>query len=243
MESDVTQSAAFYKTWAWAEANKNLLVIAAAGILVVGCGIGLYVWQHNEKESSASQALSHVATQTSLTGHTAPPEAFLKVASQYPNTAGGERALLMGAGQLFVEGKYAEAQEQFQKFLNEHRSSDLAGQAALGVATSLEAQGKTADAIKAYKDITEHRASDPITPRARLALGRLYEAQGELTQARDAYQQLARAEFGGIGQEANLHLQQLLLKNPALAQPPVTATNNSLVAPASVTNAPALNSK
>lgn len=242
MESDVTQTAAFYKTWAWAEANKNLLVMAAAGILVVGCGIGLYVWQQHEKEASASQALSRVATQTSLTGRTASPEAFLKVASQYPGTAGGERALLMAAGQLFVEGKYAEAQTQFQKFVNEHRDSELASEAALGVAAALESQGKTADAIKAYKDITEHRPNAAVTPRARLALGRLYEAQGELTQARDAYQQLARAEFGGIGQEANLHLQQLLLKNPALAQPPVVATN-SLVAPAAATNAPVSNSK
>ncbi len=219
MESDVTQSATFYKTWAWAEAHRKHLLLGAAGVLVVGIGVGFVLWQQDEKQTEASQALSKVANQIALTGKPAEPEMFAKVASEYANTGGGERALLHAGTRFFSEGKYSDAQAQFQKFLGEYPGSDFSGQAALGVAASLEAQGKIAEAIKAYKDIGERRSSEIVAPQARLSLGRLYEAQGNLTQARDTYEQLARAEYGSIGQEAGMHLQELLAKNPALAQP------------------------
>ncbi|MBC8094649.1 MAG: tetratricopeptide repeat protein [Akkermansiaceae bacterium] len=238
MESDVTQSAVLFKTWAWAEAHKKHLLLGAAGVLVAGIVAGFYLYQQEQKQTAASQALSKIASQSSLTGKAAEPEAFLKVASEYANTGGGERALLVAGARFFAEGKYSDAQAQFQKFLGQYAGSDFAGQAALGVAASLEAQGKTDEAVKAYKDISERRSNDLVAPQARLALGRIYESQGKWNEARDTYQQLARAEFGSIGQEAGMNLQSLMLKHPELVQAPAPAP-----APVASSNAPVLNLK
>ena len=57
--------------------------------------------------------------------------------------------------------KYADAQTQFQKFLDAHPDSFFAAQAALGVAASLDAQGKTDLAAGAYQRVISI-ASDPM---------------------------------------------------------------------------------
>jgi predicted negative regulator of RcsB-dependent stress response len=234
MESDVTQSAAFYKTWAWVETHKKQLMIGAAGVLVVGLGVGFYIYQQNEKQAAASMALSRVASQSSTTGQAAAPEAFQKIAAEYPGTGGGERASLVAGVRLFDLAKYSEAATQFQKFLSEYPNSDFTGQALLGIAASLEAQGKTAEALKAYKDVTERRPSDSVVPQAKLAIARLNEASGNLAQARDTYEQIARPEFGSIGQVAAAAFEALVAKHPELAQK--AGSTNALVSPAPVIN-------
>jgi predicted negative regulator of RcsB-dependent stress response len=229
MESDVTQSAAFYKAWAWAETHKKHLLIGAVGILVAGLVAGFYVWQEEQKQITASEALSKVAVQTSTAGQPAAAEAYQKVAVDFAGTRAAERALLLAGARFFAEGKYSESEAQFQRFLSEYRASEFSGQAALGVAASLEAQGKTEEAIKAYRDISERRSNESVMSQAKLSLGRLYEAQGSLAQARDTYEQLARSDFSAIGQQAGMHLQSLLSRNPELSEPVSVPTNAPVI--------------
>src|SRR5438045_1441691 len=60
MESDVTQSALFYKLWAWAETHKKQVLGGAIAVVVVGLAAGLYLWWEDAKESEANAALSNV---------------------------------------------------------------------------------------------------------------------------------------------------------------------------------------
>ena len=69
-------------------------------------------------------------------------DAYLKIAGEYPGTLGGRRAWLQGAAALFAAGRFADAQAQFQKFLDAHPDGDFSASAALGVAASLEGTGK-----------------------------------------------------------------------------------------------------
>jgi TolA-binding protein len=225
MESDVTQSAAFYKTWAWVDAHRKQVLLGVGAVLIVGCGAGVFIWAQKQKQITASEALSRITIQNSVTGKPAAPEAYRKIADDYAGTSAGERALLMAGSRFFNDGKYAEAQAQFQEFLSRYQSSEFIGQALIGVAAALEAQGKTPEAIKAYKDIVDRHSTSSVMPQARLALGRLYEGQGNLTQAREVYQQLARPDYGSIGQEAAMRLQTLLTQNPALTQPAAPSNN------------------
>ena len=227
MESDVTQSAIFYKSWAWAEAHKKQLLLGTVSVLVVGFAAGFFIWREGEKEVSASQALTKIAVQSTAAGQAAAPEAYVKIASEYPKTAAAARALLVAGARYFADAKYPEAQAQFQRFLSEYPSSDFSGQAVLGIAACLEAQGKTPEAIKAYKDIAERRSSDAVAPQARLSLGRLYVAQGNLSQAKETYEQLARSDSGEMSREAGMLLQELLTKNPSLVQPAPAPANAS----------------
>ena len=82
---------------------------------------------------------------------------FANVANQYRGTGAAERAGLLGAGALFTEGKYTEAQTEFNKFLSGYPDSSWAGEAAYGVAASLEALNKRDEALTAYQNVTVNR--------------------------------------------------------------------------------------
>jgi predicted negative regulator of RcsB-dependent stress response len=224
MESDVTQSAWFYRSWAWLETHKKQVAWTVGAVLVLGAVAGFVSWRHNEEQVNASEELSRVIA-GARPGQPPAAEAYLKVAADHPDTAAAARALLLGAARLFTDGKFAESQARFEAFLREYGTSHLAGQAHFGVAASLDAQGKTNEAIAAYKQIAERRANEVVGPQARLALGRLYDGQGNLKLARETYEQLARSDFGSIGQEAAMHLEELLRLHPELAAPDAVPTN------------------
>ena len=224
MESDVTQSAWFYKSWAWFETHKKQVAWIVAALLLFGFIAGFMSWRNNEKQVSASEELSLVIA-SAAPGQPPTAEAYLKVAADHPDTAAAARALMLGASRLFVEGKFSEAQAQFETYLRLYGGTDLAGQAHLGVAASLEALGRTNEALAAYKQVAERRANEVVGPQARLALGRLYNMQGNPKLARDTFQQLARSDFGAVGQEAAMYLDEILRQNPELALPVAAPAN------------------
>lgn len=219
MESDVTQSALIYKIWAWFEVHKKQVFLGCIAALLLAMIIGFVIWRQKEKQVNASEALSILIAQGSTQGEPASPEAFVKVAEDHPHTGAAARALLIAGQRYFSEGKYSDAQAQFQRFLGEYGNLDYSGQASFGIAASLEALGKTDDALNAYKTISERRGTESIAVQARLAMGRIYEANGDLKLARDIYQQLARSDFGSIGREAGMRLEELFTKHPELMEP------------------------
>jgi tetratricopeptide (TPR) repeat protein len=228
MESDVGQLPLSHKAWAWFEANKKPALMGAGAIVVVGLIVSFYVYRQGEQEVAASEALSNVEVPHMNNPKTTAdsPEAYLKVVAEYPKTKAASRALLLAAGSLFVEGKYAEAKSQFERFTREYASSPFMGQALLGIAASLDAQGKADEAITAYKDLVDHHPGENTVPQARFALGRLYEAKHEVEKARNQFEELARENPGtSIGSEAAMRLQELNMKYPQLTPMTPRPTN------------------
>ncbi len=225
MESNAEQLPISHKAWAWFEANKRQALWGGGIILVVGVIVAYFLYQRNEEEVAAAEALSRASipqlTGSSARGGTA--EAYLKVAATYPNSSAGARALLLAAGSLFADAKYAEAKTQFERFRREHPDSPFVGQALLGVAACLDAEGKTRDAMAAYKDVITRRPSDNVVSQARFALARLHEAQNEPEQARNLYEEVERADPYGFGPEAGMRLEELKAKYPKLFAPPAPA--------------------
>lgn len=237
MESDVTQSAGFYKLWAWFETNKKQVTWGALAAVALGLIGWYFVYQQGEKEVIASEALANISL-AQATGPGPRPEnpgEYLKVAADYPRSSAGARALLLAAGSLFTEGKYSEAQAQFQRFLREHRDSPFLGQAMLGIAACLDAQGKTEDAITAYKSLIQHHPGENVMPQAKFALARLYEAQNKPEQARTLFEDVARGDpNSSLGSEAGMRWEELRIKHPELfAQPPTVSlpTPSAVIGP------------
>ncbi len=225
MESNVAQLHVADKLWTWFEANKKPVIGGTAVALIAGIIIWFVVWQRDQTQVAASEALSNVeAGQLGGAAQPASAQDYLKVASTYPNTKAGARAVLLAAGSLFDQGKYAEAQAQFEKFTREHRDSPFLGEAQMGVAACLDAQGKTDQAITAYKDIIQRHTGEAYVPQAQFALGRIYEAQNKPEQARDQYEQVERAD-PFLGPEAGMRLEELKAKFPALAPAAPGLTN------------------
>ena len=225
MESNAGLLPLSHKAWGWFEANKKQVLWGAGGLLVLAVIIAFFLYRQNEEQVAASEALSKVSVpqMTGAGGRADTAEAYLKVAAAYPKSGAGARALLLAAGSLFVEGNYAEAKKQFDRFTREHRDSPLIGKALLGVAACLDAQGKSRDAMAAYKDLIDHHPGDNVLPQARFALACLYEAQNEPEKALNLFKEVSRERpdpYDSLGSEAGMRLEELQLKYPNLVAPP-----------------------
>ncbi len=239
MEEKAAPSFDFYKLWAWVETNRKQVGRFALAVVILGVLAAYFFWLQSEKEVDSSEALSKISV-AQATGESPRPDpvpAYLKIAADYPKSSAGARAILLAAGSLFVDEKYDQAKAQFEKFTREHRDSPLLGQALLGIAACLDAQGRTSDAFTAYKNLVDRHPTDIVISQAKFALARLYEAQNNPEQARFYFEQLAREPYGSIASEAGIRLEELLVKYPRLAAPPVTTTSTSTITVPSMTNA------
>jgi predicted negative regulator of RcsB-dependent stress response len=203
-----------FKLWPWFEANRIRIAWGGGVIVVAAVLISFYSWQRDQKEIVAGKALTQVMRSIPRNA-TASQQAdlYLKIITDYQGTSAGQRALLQGAAMLFEAGRYADAQTQFQKFLDIHPDSFFAAQAALGVATSLDAQGKTDAAAGVYQRIINSYSDAVAVDSARFALAQINERQGKLAEAVNLYEAIVRYNpNGSLGSEAGLRLMELKMK-------------------------------
>jgi TolA-binding protein len=209
-----------FKLWPWFEANR-IRIAWGGGVIVVAAGlISFYSWQRDQKEITAGKALTQMMRSIPRNA-TASQQAdlYLKITTDYQGTSAGQRSLLQGATMLFTAGRYADAQAQFQKFLDAYPGSFFAAQAALGVATSLDAQGKTDLAAGGYQRIINSYSDTVAVDSARFALAQIDERQGKLAEAANLYEAIVHYNpNGSLGSEAGLRLMELKMK-PQSASP------------------------
>jgi predicted negative regulator of RcsB-dependent stress response len=229
MASEVAESFDIYKLWAWFETNRKQVTWAAVIIAAAGLIAWFVIWQHDEKQVAASEALTDVSVgQMASPGARPSADGYLRVAAKYPGSGAAARALLMAGGSYFVDGKYSEALAQFEKFRREYRENPLLGEALLGIASCQEAEGKNTDAMATYKDVAEHHRNEPVAPQAQFALARLNEAQNHIEEARRGYEEVAHNDpYGSLGSEAGMRLEELKMKYPTVAAPVPPPTTNA----------------
>jgi outer membrane protein assembly factor BamD (BamD/ComL family) len=246
MDTKVVQLTTTDRLLAWYEENKQQAMLGALIVILLAIGLGFFFWRTNEKDVASGQALTAVTL--SYTGQggalrSGASDQLLKVANDYPGSKAGSRALLLAAGNLYVDGKYDECRKQFERFTREYKDSTFMGEALLGIASSYDAQSKTNEAVTAYKNLVEHHPGDPAVPQAKLALGRLYAATGKPEQAKTMFEDVERGEPGTtLSSEASLRLEDLHQKFPnlfvSIAPPtfsPLPGTTN-VVAPKAATS-------
>jgi TolA-binding protein len=223
-----------FKLWPWFEANK-IRVIWGCGIIVVAAGlISFYSWQQDQKEITAGNKLTQLATSIPGSATTSQQaDLYLKIATDYQGTSAGQRALLQGAAILFAAGKYADAQVQFQKFRDIYPGSSLADQADLGVATSLDAQGKTDSAAVIYQRIINSNPDALAVNSARFSLARIDEQQGKFADAMRFYEDIIRSmPNSSLSSEAGMRAMELKTKLQTLTTKPQSALpSNAPAAP------------
>ncbi len=215
MPSQDAPTALLFKLWPWIEANKNR-IIAGAGIIIAAIFLySFFSWQRDQKEIAAGQALTQLARSLPSGANAGQlADGYLKIAGEYSGTPGGRRAWLQGAAALFAAGRFADAQAQFQQFLDAHPDGDFSAASALGVAASLEAQGKLDLAIGAYQRVVNGFSDVVAANTAKFALARIDEQQGKVPDALNFYESIARATPGSIlAQEAAMRAMELKMKS------------------------------
>ncbi len=194
MQAEDTSGLFLIKLWPWIETNKNRIFIVAGMILAATFIFSFVAWERGQKEIAASDALTQLAVSVQPgTTVSQLAELYLRVAGAHPGTLGGQRAQLQGAAALFTAGQFADAQTQFQKFLDAYPESAFSASAALGVAASLDAQGKADQAATAYQQVVNNFSDPPSVLAAKFALARVDERQGKLNEALNYYQDITRA--------------------------------------------------
>ncbi len=240
METDALESQGFYAAYRWADKNRKPLMWGTLALIVVGLVVWWMYMQKAEKEIAAGRAISAALTASMTRGEPENPDAFIKVAQQFPNSNAGERAQLIAATALFTQGKYPEAQTQFEKFVREHRESIYLPQALFGIASCLDAAGKTTDAQASYKSLSDRHSSDPVAQPAKFALARIAESQNKPEEAFRLYEEVNRASpYGALGGEAGMRAEELKAKHPQLAVPPAMPAGMSNAASPSAPAPPA----
>lgn len=224
MSSEATQNVTIFEVLAWLESNKKAIIIACVAAVVIGFGVAIYRWKSDQTELAASDALLKLKAALSGNDITNPPPAsdFTKVAQEFPGTSAGERALLLAAGTLFTENKFAEARNEFSKFVQDRPQSPFAATAAYGVACCLEAEHKQDEALAAYQNLSVRYPNSGVLDDAKLATARIYEAKKQPELALRIYDELTKAanlsNSGTAGSEALIRREDLLAHNPGLAK-------------------------
>lgn len=241
MDSDASPSVGFYNFLAWADLNKKRLLWGTGVLAVLALIITIVIQSSKRKELEANHALSELRL-VHPPGKPLPPDAaaiYMKIAQDYAGTKAAARALVVGAGILFADGKYAEAQTQFERLLRQYPDSPWVSSAVLGVAAALEGQQKTNEATAKFEEFRRRFPNDPLSDEAKLSLARLYEGQNKNEEAFKLYEELTKANpYSGLGAEAGMRQVDLLQKYPHLAKtsaPPVA------IFPPTVTSNPAVN--
>lgn len=214
------------KLWPWLEANKNRLI--GAGVAVVAV-VGIYSfvsWHSQQAEISAGEAFTQLMMAPPAATVEQTAAAYEVLATKYAGTVAAGRAQLQAAVVLFNAGSYADAQAQFQGFVNNHAGSDLAAPAQLGVANCLETQGQLDAAVGAYEKLIAMAPASTCVVPAEYALGRIAEKQGKLDAAASYYEQAAKTgQAGGpIAQDAYTHMMQIKARLAATQKTPMSAT-------------------
>lgn len=240
MERNTAESHLLLDAWVWLEKNRKPVIFGAVAVTAAGLLAGTMAWSKKQKQVVAGEALSQVLLAQMMSGNRADAaNGLLKVANSHSGTSGGAQAQLLAAGALFADGKYAEAQAQFEKFNREYVGHMLTPQGKLGSASCLAMQGKTEDAARAYKDLAERYPSANTAPQARFALGSIYESQGKLEDALTQFEQVARTEMNTtLGNEAGMRAEEIRTKLPPVPLPttstpaPPVATSTNVPPPA-----------
>ena len=222
MDNNSTEPTLGFKLQTWVEVNKKKLIIGGAGLgVAIFAGVMIYNYQA-EKEARASQALSNIRLPISPAQPVPPGAAdqFLKVAQDFSGTMAAPRALLMSAGLVFTEGNYSEAEKRFARVLQEYPTSPWVAEATYGVAASLDAAGKTSEATAKYEEIRKRYANSAVADQTKLSLARLYE-KSKPEESYRLYEEIMKAnpvQYSGLGNEAGMHLEDLMKQHPELAK-------------------------
>ena len=226
MEADTTVT--LYNIYGWLHTNRKRVLTGAIVVAVIVAVVATIMWHKSQKEAEASQALLDVPSLIApAPGESPSARKLLDVSQQFSGTSAGIAAELLAAKQLFLEGKYTEAQQGFTKFAADHSGNPLVPVADVGIAACLEAQGNIGEAVNQYKKVNAiyNTTMPSVVVPVILTLGRLSEADNKPAQAVTYYKELISLQDRNDPWvvEAYERFRLLVAKHPELTPAPPEA--------------------
>lgn len=190
------------KSYNFLKTHSKIIIIAAAGVVVLVAGISIY-WQEQQKtRAEASLAFAQAIekyqeaedswldlekVETSGEQFQAGGEAFQTIFQKYSGTPFADKARYNYARTLYYQGDYERAIDQFKSVKESHQSDNqilvLYAQKAIG--NCYEQQGQYEKAIEAYENLPDVPVSvrEHVLVDSQLSQARCYEKLGRLDDA------------------------------------------------------------
>ena len=208
---------------------RQIILLAGGAILLAAVAFGIYEYKQNQRITAAGTALAQAVTE----------DDYRAVINQYAGTvAAGDASLFLGS-KLRNDGKYDDAVQVLQDFLDKYPNHPMAAGGDLSIAGTLLAEGKTDDAIARYQEVAAKYPDSYAAPIAVLAQANILRAQNKGEEARRLYENFVASFPDSIfSQEAMYEMHMLRPEpgsNPAAGQNPENPTNLLNVAPAPAT--------
>ena len=111
----------------------------------------------------------------------------------YPGTPAAAQGLVQLGNRYYSRGRYAEAEQQFQRYLDEHADVDVLTYAAWsGIASCYESRGDFAGAATSYMAYADQKPDDLQSALALLDAARCYRLAGNRAHEKQTLERLAR---------------------------------------------------
>jgi tetratricopeptide (TPR) repeat protein len=147
-------------------------------------------------------------------------ESFVNAYKAHGNTVYGAYSLAAAAREALNAGKYGEAKELANEFLEVYPESIYAGFVKRYLGLASEGEGDYQKAIDIYKDVLENEAmGQRIGDSLNIDIGRCYEQIGDYETAKSYYRKVAppigpggrssQADIRAMSQEASLRMYQI----------------------------------
>jgi len=199
----------------WQHHGRKILWATAAALAV---GLIAYMWQQ--------QRLQEAETASSRLVQANDAPSLQQIIQAYPDTEVAAAAMIRLADMYFREGRYPDAANVYQGFLQKDPGHFLIDAANLGLAAIQESAGNYTDARSLYSKLITTNPNGYGTMEAKLGMARCAELLGQPTEAQQIYNEVMAADQSGAWQGEAIFRWTIL--NRAQAQ---TAQSKQLIKP------------
>lgn len=200
----------FYaRAWEFVDENRQIVYIAAAGLVVLILAIIGYVFYQNAQSAEAEEMLARIipvyeqgSFQEALDG-TGDRLGLLEIIDEYGSTSSGNLAHFYAADALFNLGDFDQALRHFEAF---DKSADFLGASAIaGQAAVHEEREEFEEAGDQYRRAADHFENEVNSPEYLMLAGRAYEMAGLYDQAMDQYEAI-QSQYPESAEAANIEV-------------------------------------
>lgn len=181
----------FLKIWAAIEKDYPK-ILAGFGVGILAVLIFIFINHYQNKNSeAANQAMGEVYISLFKGDVNQAISLSQKVLNEYGNQPIAQEALLAIANLQFEQKQIAEAQGNYQKYLDQYGSEGPLGYGAwAGLAACLEMNGKFLDAAQKFASYSEKHPQTPFAPVALKESARCFDLANASDQANASYQKI-----------------------------------------------------
>lgn len=171
----------------------QLFVAGVVGVIAVALAINYALGAQEANKEAATGLLGEVL----IAETNGQEEQAIKMAEQlirtYAGTPAAAQGMLVLANRYYLQGRYQEAEQQYQRYLSDYGDTDILVYGAWsGLAACFEAQGDLQKAAAKYREYATKHAGAEQTSLALMEAARCYGMAGDKQTQKELLQEIVR---------------------------------------------------